>query len=45
MVSPTYRAANRPLALALTLWRCHPVRLLALGRTIGEVLSPAVHHG
>jgi len=29
---------------ALTLRRCQPVRLLALGRTIGEVLSPAVHH-
>ena len=36
--------ANRALALALTLRRCQPVRLLALGRTIREVLSPAVHH-
>jgi hypothetical protein len=33
------------LALALTLRRCQPDRLMALGRTIWEVLSPAVHHG
>ena len=39
------KAASRALALALTLQRCQPARLLALGRTIGEVLSPAVHHG
>jgi hypothetical protein len=39
------KAASRALALALTLRRCQPVRLLALGRSIGEVLSPAVHHG
>jgi len=38
------KAAIRALALALTLRRCQPVRLLALGRTIGEVLSPALHH-
>ena len=38
------KAASRALALALTLRRSQPVRLLALGRTIGEVLSPAVHH-
>jgi hypothetical protein len=37
--------SHRALALALTLRRCQPARLLALGRTIGEVLSPAVHHG
>jgi hypothetical protein len=37
--------SHRALALALTRRRCQPVRLLALGRTIGEVLSPAVHHG
>jgi hypothetical protein len=39
------KAASRALALALTLRRCQPVRLLALGRIIGEVLSPEVHHG
>ena len=38
------KAASRALALALKLRRCQPARLLALGRTIGEVLSPAVHH-
>lgn len=38
------KAASRALALALTLRRCQPVRLLALGRTIREVLSSAVHH-
>ena len=37
--------SHRALALALTLRRCQPVRLLALGRIIGEVLSPEVHHG
>ena len=36
--------SHRALALALTLRRCQPVRLLALGRTIREVLSSAVHH-
>jgi len=36
-------AARRALALALTLRHCQPVRLLALGRTIGDVLSSAVH--
>ena len=39
------KAASRALALAMTLRRCQPDRLLALGRTIGEVLSPALHHG
>ena len=37
--------SHRALALALTLRRCHPARLLVLGRTIGEVLSHALHHG
>ena len=44
-LSRRVKAAGRALALALTLRRCQPVRLLAPGRTIGEVLSPAVHHG
>ena len=44
-LSRRVKAASWALALALTLRRCQPVRLLALGRTIREVLSPAVHHG
>ena len=43
-LSRRVKAARRALALALTLRRCQPIRLLALGRTIGEVLSPAEHH-
>ena len=44
-LSRRVKAASWALALALTLRRCQPDRLLVLGRTIGEVLSPAVHHG
>ena len=43
-LSRRVKAASRALALALTLRRCQPIRLLARGRTIGEVPSPAVHH-
>lgn len=39
------KVASRALALALTRRRCQPGRLQVLGRTIEEVLSPALHHG